>query len=478
MSTGLVGKSTRCEPGSLPGQPLMAISTRRVSSLALRLTVVVAAAMLVLVTAASLLRMAMVQVDALAEIKSSQQIAWLALPDKLVDFASPDEQLAEILSRFQNARHVIIDFVAVDPVEHPIGNASATLPVSAAAGLFGWRSLPEPMVREVTWNGRLLGRFWVLPNPKDEIGERWRHVLVDLLLISLITVGLGLMVYWAVTRALNPLREVSSALTALGKGDLKVRLQPMDFAEFDDLPGNFNRMAVALDEAMAARRVLSDRMVVVEEQTRRQIAHALHDELSPYLVAIRPNVAVLEAATAKDPAFSVYRGSVATISAHLTATIHRIRQILETLHPPELASLGLIRAIGEISAMQEAARPGKLTISLDLDHSLQGLAESVETTLFRTVQESLTNALKHTNCSRIEVSMQRRNDAQGAGVALSIWNDGARLSEPSEGLGFGTLGIADRVRALGGELSIGPSPHRAGGWEVAVFLPLRTPTDG
>jgi len=438
--------------------------------------------MLVLVTVASLLRMAMLQDDALAEIRSSQRIAWLALPRNLPDSTDPNGQVAEVLSRFQQARHVIVEFVPTDLTDSTerIGHDDSFGSVSQDAqslgwfDAFAWSPLPEPLVREVTWNGRSVGYFRVVPDPKDEIGERWRHILVDVMLISLITVGLGLLVYWAVTRALNPLKEISGALTALGKGDMTVRLKPLGFAEFDELPGNFNRMAVALEEAMTSRRTLSDRMVVVEEQTRRQIAHALHDELSPYLVAIQPNVAVLEAGIDNDPALSVYRQSVATISDHLRSTIHRMRQILETLHPPELASLGLLRAIGEIAAMQEAARPGKLSISLKLDESLIGLPESVDTTLFRTVQESLTNALKHTNCSLIQVSLERRGDARGKGVALSIWNDGERLNGQNEGLGLGTLGITDRVRALGGELSIGPSPRSTGGWEVAVFLPLST----
>lgn len=476
MATVLLGKSPRCEPGNLPGQPLVNADVRRAPSLALRLTLVVAITMLILVTAASLLRMVMLQDDALAEIRSSQKIAWLALPGRLRDSTDLAKQVVEILSRFQQARHVIVDFVPSEPSHHigpvePVLDTSQTMTEDGWFDTFGWTPLPEPLLQEVTWTGRTVGHFRVLPDPKDEIGERWRHILVDMFLISFITVGLGLLVYWAVTRALNPLKEISGALTALGKGDLKVRLKPMGFAEFDELPGNFNRMAVALDEAMASRRDLTDKMVIVEEQTRRQIAHALHDELSPYLVAIQPNVAVLEAATAKDPALLVYQQSVSTISAHLSSTIRRMRQILETLHPPELASLGLIRAIGEISAMQEAARPGKLTIKLDLDSSLEGLSEPVDTTLFRTVQESLTNALKHTNCSLIEVSLQFRGDERGPGVALSIWNDGKRLNEQNEGLGFGTLGITDRVQALGGELSIGPSPRSAGGWEVAVFLP-------
>ncbi|MFK7963137.1 MAG: histidine kinase [Burkholderiaceae bacterium] len=474
MTALSVGKSPRREPGNLPAQSHEGTQPRS-ASLAVRLTLVVALAMLILVSSASLFRMSMLQDDALAEIGSSQQIAWLALPRKLQDGQAPATQVAEIISRFEQARHVIVEFAPHDPEHAALASDNSRELVPPATDWYDisrWTRLPEPLVREVTWAGASVGHFRVLPDPHDEIGERWRHILVDLMLISLITLVLGLLVYWAVTRALHPLREVSGALTALGKGDLSVRLKPMGFAEFDDLPGNFNRMAAELDEAMASRRHLTDRMVTVEEKTRRQIAHALHDELSPYLVAIQPNIAVLESASARDSALAEYSGSIATISAHLRSTIQRMRQILETLHPPELASLGLVRAIGEIAQMQEAARPGMLTIKLDLDESLEGVSEAVDTTLFRTVQESLTNALKHTDCALIEVRLQQVDDTSGRRIALSVWNDGERLTAHHEGHGLGTLGITDRVHALGGEVTLGPSSRSAGGWEVAVSLPF------
>ncbi len=475
MTAATAGKSPRHGPGSLPDVAETGSNVSRSASLALRLTMVVAAAMLILVMAASMLRMAMLQYDAAAEIGSSQHIAWLALPRSLPDSGEPEVQIAEVLSRFSQARHVKVEFVSEKLAESVGPDRSETGrngDASGWAGAFTRATLPEPLARQVTWRGETIGYFQVLPNPEDEAGERRRHIKVDLLLITSITIGLGLLVYWAVTRALNPLREVSGALTALGQGDMSVRLKPIGYAEFDELPGNFNRMAVALDDAMTSRRVLTDHLVVVEEQTRRQIAHALHDELSPYLVAIQPNLAVLEGAIAQDKALSKFKRPVTTISDHLRSTIQRMRQILETLHPPELASFGLIRAIREISEMQEAARPGKLSIALDLDDSLGGLSESLDTTLFRIVQESLTNALKHTDCTSIRVRLQRREKGKGCGISLSIWNDGVRQDSPQEGSGLGTLGIADRVGALGGELSIGPAADGTGGWEVAVYLPL------
>ena len=70
-------------------------------------------------------------------------------------------------------------------------------------------------------------------------------------------------------------------------------------------------------------------------------AHDLHDELTPYLVAVRPHLSILESAARADPALKRFGPTLAIVCGHLDATVARVRHLLESLHPPELQGLTL-----------------------------------------------------------------------------------------------------------------------------------------
>lgn len=441
-------------------------------SLRLRLTLLVACVMSVLIALAATTRYLTTPSDAIAEARSNLQVAFDVLPDTL----SPADPIADgtaVVRRLSNLRHVLVEF------HGPGGEliaATRTEPALtpprrfASADREAW---PQPLVREFVADGRPLGSFRVIPDARDEMAENQRDMRRDVLLIAFIAVALGLLVFWAVSRALRPIERIHQALMAIEEGRLETRLQPLQGADLSAVGTSFNRMATGLEGAVRERQRLLDKLLTMEEQTRRMIAHDLHDELTPYLVAVRPHLSILESAARSDAALGRYSPTLTTVRGHLDATVARIRHLLESLHPPELEGLSMEAALDELIRQQRSRAIRPVTIELTCEPTpLPPLPATVTTSVFRIVQESITNAYKHSDCSALEVHVAVLPEAGARSLLLDVQNNGRACDQGLGSGGFGVLGIRERAMALGGSVAAGPLA--SGGWRVRVTVPLET----
>ena len=441
-------------------------------SLRLRLTLLVACVMSVLIALAATTRYLTTPSDAIAEARSNLQVAFDVLPDTL----SPADPIADgtaVVRRLSNLRHVLVEF------HGPGGEliaATRTEPALtpprrfASADREAW---PQPLVREFVAEGRPLGSFRVIPDARDEMAENQRDMRRDVLLIAFIAVALGLLVFWAVSRALRPIERIHQALMAIEEGRLETRLQPLQGADLSAVGTSFNRMATGLEGAVRERQRLLDKLLTMEEQTRRMIAHDLHDELTPYLVAVRPHLSILESAARSDAALGRYSPTLTTVRGHLDATVARIRHLLESLHPPELEGLSMEAALDELIRQQRSRAIRPVTIELTCEPTpLPPLPATVTTSVFRIVQESITNAYKHSDCSALEVHVAVLPAPGATTLLLDVHNDGRACDQGLGSGGFGVLGIRERAMALGGTVAAGPLA--TGGWRVRVMVPLET----
>ena len=446
-------------------------------SLRLRLTLLVACVMSLLIALAATARYLSTPSDAIAEARSNLQLAFEVLPESLSP-TDPAADAAAIVGRLAKLRHVLVEFHGPDgrriaasraePALTPIRRF--TLPGSAATA-DAW---PLPLVREYVADGRPQGSFRVTPDARDEMAENRRDMGRDIVLIGLIAVALSLLVFWAVSRALRPIERIHRALMAIEEGRLETRLQPLEGADLSSVGTSFNRMAMGLEGAVHERQRLLDKLLTMEEQTRRMIAHDLHDELTPYLVAVRPHLSILEAAARSDDALERYSPTLKTVRGHLDATVARIRHLLESLHPPELEGLSMEAALDELIRQQRGRAIRPVTIELTCEPTpLPPLPGTVATSVFRIVQESITNAYKHSDCNALEVHVAVDRDGRGSVLMLDVRNDGRACDQGLGSGGFGVLGIRERAMALGGSVAAGPLA--SGGWQVRVLLPLDKP---
>ena len=212
-------------------------------------------------------------------------------------------------------------------------------------------------------------------------------------------------------------------------------------------------------EAVAALRRLNQ---TLEEEAQR-IARALHDDAGQLLVSVY--LALDEVARDLRPR---ERNRLKEVRGLLDEVERHLRRLSHELRPPILDDFGLLPAL-EFLAQGVSARTG---IPIDVEGPKdRRLPRPVETTLYRVVQEALTNATRHARPSRVKVSVRRETE----GVRCAVLDDGtgfdaAAILNGRAGRGLGLMGMRERLSAAGGQLAIDSTPGR--GTELTICIPL------
>jgi len=223
-----------------------------------------------------------------------------------------------------------------------------------------------------------------------------------------------------------------------------------------------------LKTAHAAQEAFSRQLIESQENDRKRIAAGLHDGLGQSLAIIKNRALVgLNAATGNE----LTREQFDQISTQSTQAIDEVKEIAYNLRPYLLDRLGLTKAIE--SMLNKVAGSSGIRFSARIDQ-LDGLfSKEGEINLYRIVQESVNNIVKHAAANEAEVTIKK----QGQQVAITIKDNGkgfsARGANPGEPgkRGFGLIGIAERARLLGGRPMIESSPGL--GTTIRLTLPLK-----
>lgn len=221
------------------------------------------------------------------------------------------------------------------------------------------------------------------------------------------------------------------------------------------------RAAVAVELSQRVARDAVRRVVQAQELERSRLARELHDETGQALTSILLGLKPLEEALAEHPA----RAALADLREQVVSALQDVRRLAVELRPAVLDDFGLVPALERLtSAFSE-----QTDIRVDF-HSALGetrLPGEAETTLYRVVQESLTNILKHANARHISVSIARRD----SGVAAVIEDDGDGFDlRTVRDEGIGLLGMRERLALLDGRLEVESRP--GAGTTVVAEVPL------
>ncbi|WP_300648274.1 PAS domain S-box protein [Hydrogenophaga sp.] len=213
-------------------------------------------------------------------------------------------------------------------------------------------------------------------------------------------------------------------------------------------------------------RELSASMVEAREEERRRIARELHDELGQRLTALKLEMAACQR---DHPDLAVGERAQAMLDM-LDDTVASARRIAMDLRPLMLDDLGLPEAIDWL--VNEFKRRTGMEVVTRLDDNLCELSPHLATTLYRIVQEALTNITRHARATRVSVELEGSNreltlSIQDNGVGFT---QGIRSSNPGS---FGLLGIRERVLMLGGRLTVSNAPE--GGARLVVHVPMAQP---
>jgi two-component system sensor histidine kinase UhpB len=342
-------------------------------------------------------------------------------------------------------------------------------------GLVRMTSAPaKSEMRAVSFNGKTVGRLVIAPDPTYEIDEMWTTSggLLKLLLLFFVLVN-GL-VWWAVSRALQPIDHILQALSELRSGNLSARLPRFGVPEMSRISVGFNHMAETLEHSVTENQRLTRQLLQAAETERRNLAHDLHDEIGQYVSAIHA-----EAAAIRNRGGESVRESAEAIVQGTGRIKEIVRGMLRRLRPAYLEGLGLEAALREQVAGFRQRNP-QIVCVLDFASGLNNLEGELGIAVYRVVQESLTNIAVHANARSvvIEVTPSPAQTTAGVGstapaggqfVCVTVADDGAGFFQMSTNRGLGLTGIRERVKALGGSCVIDTQPGR--GTRIAVQLP-------
>jgi two-component system sensor histidine kinase UhpB len=433
------------------------MSPRFTMSLRLRLIVLPALIVLAGLAGLALYEVNDAKVRVRAETQSGIEMGRLLVASAIAhadQAATPAEALARIDRDLPDTvRHVRLILQPAGAAAQPLtsGKISRGYPRWFQA-LVGAPPIVERQV--VTVGGKPAGAVALISQPDDEIAEVWRDWIREMALIGLVSAAIVGVVVVAVALGLRPLTALSEGFERLEQGDFTVRVGPFRDAELRRLGQRFNRLVGSLAQATDQNRLLINRLMSVQDTERKDIAHELHDEFGPSLFAIRADLgAISRRARSHQPPLTEVQDRVSSISA-LVEQIQRINsRLLERLRPLVLDQLGLREALERLVEAWAARYPAvKWKTSLA---EVGEVDEQASNALYRAAQEALTNIVRHADARTVSLSLEE----QGGLLVLTVEDDGRGLSEGALH-GFGLLGMAERARAVGGSLSVGPGKGR------------------
>lgn len=214
-------------------------------------------------------------------------------------------------------------------------------------------------------------------------------------------------------------------------------------------------------------RSLIRKSLAVQESERRHLARELHDELGQCITAIQADVAIIrDRAPGCDSRLLTSATAIQDISARLYEMVH---SMMERLRPPVLDDLGLVETLrGEVDAWQ--TRQPDTSCTLDIGDDLDNLGEQLNMTIYRIVQECLTNIAKHAAAGHVSVTLQRQDGEPDRDILLVVEDDGHGFDAIERGGGLGLIGMRERVEGLAGGFRVVSKP--GAGTTVTVELPL------
>jgi two-component system, NarL family, sensor histidine kinase DevS len=222
--------------------------------------------------------------------------------------------------------------------------------------------------------------------------------------------------------------------------------------------------ASAATAVATARSVADERLrhsLAAAEQERRRWARELHDETLQALGALQ----VLLSSAIRRGTPEALEQSVREAVEHIGTEIESLRTLITELRPAALDELGLEPALESLTRRFATVEGLELDLAVDVGGRLD---RDLETTVYRLVQEALTNIAKHARAERVAVRVELEYDA----VRVEVRDDGRGFDPATPADGFGLLGMRERVTLAGGDLDVTSQP---GETLVRATLPARRP---
>jgi signal transduction histidine kinase len=213
-------------------------------------------------------------------------------------------------------------------------------------------------------------------------------------------------------------------------------------------------------------RRLSGSLIATQDEERRRIARELHDGLGQDLTVVK---IMLQGVFREDHSAESREQAIADINKLMDGALQQVRSVSYLLHPPLLDEVGLRSALGWY--VDGLSKRGGIEITMGTQPAdFPRLAPELETTLFRIIQEALTNVFRHSRATKACVMLERKEGE----IAVTVRDDGVGVADEiaefrPDSIGVGIGGMRQRIKELGGEFMLRNADP---GTIVEVVIPI------
>jgi signal transduction histidine kinase len=352
-----------------------------------------------------------------------------------------------------------------DPAQHPgipeaLHGQSGTTYVQAGSDehVLAYSFIPATgwaIVIEESWEA--------VANPTLQTTQITPMILVPALLLALLALWFG------AEQIVKPLRSLEAKAAKLAWGDFKEIEQPVQgIAEIRHLQTELAHMARQVQAAQQSLHTYIGAITQGQEDERQRLARELHDDTIQALIALKQRAQLTRLALPKD----ISPQALTELEVLTEQTIENLRRTIRALRPIYLEDLGLVAALEMLS--NEAGQNSQLKVEFHKSGPEKRLAAEVELALYRMVQESLNNTLRHAQATQASIKVEFTAQA----INLKIQDNGVGFDVPKSPAEFvpkghfGLVGLYERAQLIGAGLEITSAPGK--GTQLSIYLPTKT----
>jgi len=219
-------------------------------------------------------------------------------------------------------------------------------------------------------------------------------------------------------------------------------------------------MAATLQSSTESNHHLTQQLIRLQEDERKNLAQELHDEIGQHLTAIHMDASAIKGAKTIDSA----QESATAIDAVVRRMMEIVRTLLQRLRPTDLDELGLNSALHSLILIWQERNPN-VTMNIAISDDFNQLDDTALISIYRLVQEALTNIARYAHAQSVTVHIKK--EAQY--ISILIKDDGRGFDPNIKTQGFGLIGMKERVEGLAGKFDLQTSINN--GVKLTLQLP-------
>ena len=319
---------------------------------------------------------------------------------------------------------------------------------------------PKTEYQIKTFDNKILTLI-IQANPMDEISEVWQETLGFFSLLFSLVLLTFLSVHLVFNKTLQTIHTIIEHLKGIEKGEYKKKLAYFSTEEYDNIASAINHMTDVLNRTQQQNRALTQHSLEIQEEERQYLSQELHDEFGQSLTAIK---VMAVAAEHENTDVGQITATIIEICDHLTTVVN---SMMKQLHPLILTELGLKATLEDLLYHWEI-RSSPTLFSLQCDNGVDKINRSIIIHIFRVIQESLTNIIRHAKADHVIISLEIKTMPNRLYLTISDDGRGCDLNQVTGG--FGLLSMEERVKLLDGDFELYSQINQ--GMKIIVSIPL------